>query len=80
MNYRIYKMVGKDRYEPDGYSMKTVTSIKLEETDSFDEFESVEKAMLHIKENATRHANEFAGNRLTILPVISVGYDGEISD
>lgn len=82
MKYKIYKLVEPRILEetvPDGYNVKVVRGIVLEEVDIWwsglnDTFNSLEEVMNTISENADKLKNE----NLTILPIIKVNWEGGI--
>lgn len=78
MKYKIYTMVKPEHLQktvPDGYYMRDVVRCVLEEVDEFyHEYDSIEDAMMGIRENAINLKH----HELTILPVININFNGEV--
>lgn len=80
MQYIIYLLETPDvltRHEPDGYYMKTTYRNALVELDEYgieSRHDSMESAIQEIEKNAKK----LEGSSLTILPVISISWNGEI--
>ena len=90
IKYKIYELIPKSKVRmhnmmtinvPNGYEQPTITDFKLRELkcsaySEFEEFEydNVPHAMKYIEEVK----EDIAGKNLTILPVISINWLGEI--
>ena len=82
MKYQIFELVGPSilkKYEPDGYHMKSTQGIVLQDVDidryGFEErHESIESAMNEIG----RYSEDLKSKTLTIIPIITIDYDGEV--
>ena len=80
MKYVIYKMVQPDElkeYKPDGYYSKTIYRDVLQRLDIHgveDEHSTMESAITEIENEKDRLKHL----KLTILPVITISWDGEI--
>jgi len=76
MKYKVFELIGKSRYEPDGHcQMKTVTTYKLEDVEEYQDFDSIESAEKYI-ENIK---DKYKGQALVILPIYQVKYNGEVA-
>jgi hypothetical protein len=81
MKYIIYEMVQPSHLkeiEPDGYYQKTIyrdVLQKLDVSDVEEEHSTMESAIaeIHNKKEQLKHL------RLTIIPVLSISWDGEVS-
>jgi len=71
MKYIICELVGTTRYEPDGYSMKSIRSYSLETEECPPDFSSIEEAEEYIKDNH----EALKGCKFTIIPFIEVVYN-----
>ena len=82
MKYVIHEMTEPNvlsRTEPDGYYVKTINPITLEEIADFNiktEHDSMDSAISEIH----RHKNRLKSKYLTVIPVIKVDYDGNIEE
>lgn len=82
MKYVIYEMTKPDvlsRSEQDGYYVKTINPITLEEIVDFNiktEHHSIDSAISEIH----KHKDSLKSKYLTVLPVIKVDYDGNIEE
>jgi len=78
MNYKIYELVGKSKTIPDGYNMRTIETYKLEEIREWDmenDYDSIDAAYADI----VKKKDDLKIKTLTILPIININWDGEIS-
>ena len=68
-------MIPNSRLAPDGYYTKTVTNYTLEQNSEYpDEYNSYSDAEEYIKQNA----EDFKCQKIVILPVLEIGYNGDI--
>ncbi len=82
MKYKIYELVKPSALktvEPDGYHIKTTELITLKEIDSWglkleDDHNSQESAKAAIINSGVKNID------LVILPVVSVGWNGDIEE
>ena len=82
MKYQIFELIGPailHKYEPDGYYMKSIQGIVLQDVDidhyGFEEkHESIESAMNEIE----KYSDDLKSKTLTIMPIIKIDYDGEV--
>ena len=82
MKFQIFELIEPSilkKYEPDGYHMKSIQGIILQDVDinryGFEEkHESIESAMNEIEE----YSDDLKSKTLTIIPIITNDYDGEV--
>ena len=67
MKYKIFMLVGKSKWIPDGYNMKEVYTYKLKEVDHYEEFDSFESAEASLPKQDVSDCQY-----LTILPIFEV--------
>lgn len=82
MKFQIFELVEPPilkKYEPDGYHMKSIQGIILQDVDinryGFEEIhESIESAINEIE----KYSDDLKTKTLTIIPIIQISYDGEV--
>lgn len=82
MKYQIFELVEPQilrKYEPDGYHMKCIQGVVLQEVDidrfGFEEtHESIDSAMNEIE----KYSDDLKSKTLTIIPIINIDYNGEV--
>ena len=82
MNYQIFELVEPSilhKYEPDGYHMKSIQGIILQNVDinryGFEEIhDSIDLAINEIE----KYSDDLKSKTLTIIPIINIDYDGEV--
>lgn len=82
MKYQIFELVGPEilhKYEPNGYHMKSTQGIVLQDVDidrfGFEEkHDSYDSAMNEIE----KYSNDLKSKTLTIIPIITIDYNGEV--
>lgn len=78
MTYKIYKLIGKSKTVPDGYNMTTIERYKLEEISEWgmdNNYDTAEAAYADIVKNK----DNLKSKTLTILPIVNINWDGEVS-
>lgn len=82
MKYKLYQLVEPDHLSvqvEEGYHQKTIYRSILEEVNGFYDFEtefgSIEQAYEYIEANS----EHFKNMDLTVLPILSINWDGNIS-
>ena len=78
MSYKIYELIGKEKHEPDGYNMKTITTYKLKEINEWE----MQNSYINIQDaykDIEKHKELLKSKILTILPIVNINWDGEIS-
>lgn len=75
MTYQIFDLIPDIRFEPNGYGTKTVINYTLEQCEYPDRYNSYDEAEEYIKQNV----DDFKYQKIVILPVLEIGYNGDIS-
>lgn len=74
MKYQIFALIQKIRFDPNDYYRKAIPSYILEQNseypDSYDTFELA-------RENIFMDLNRFKQQKLTILPIFDIDYEGK---
>ena len=76
MQYQIFEIIPKRRFERDGYDMKSINNYTLEQENYPEIFDTFEIAQSHIQLNS----DMFKKQKVTILPVFDIDYEGNIMD
>ena len=82
MKFQIFELVKPSilkKYEPDGYHMKSIQGIILQDVDidryGFEEIhDSIDLAINEIE----KYSDDLKSKTLTIIPIINIDYDGEV--
>ena len=82
MKFQIFELVEPPilkKHEPDGYHMKSIQGIILQDVDinryGFEEIhDSVDSAINEIE----KYSDDLKSKTLTIIPIITIDYDGEV--